>query len=367
MSKLHISSGGEQVAAYLRAGLSSGRWRGVMPGKNRLARELGVGNKIVVTALAQLEREGLLVGLGPRRRRQVADRSAAGMALRRLRVAILLYEPMALTDGFMIELQHTLAEEGHTAFFAEDCLTGLGMKVPRIQRLVRMTEADAWVVNAASREVLAWFAAQPVPTFALFGRRRGLPIASIGPDKPPAYAAATRHLIGLGHRRIVLLCRRMRRMPVPGAAERAFLGALEAHGITPGTYHLPDWEESIDGFHDRLASVFRVTPPTAMIVDEATFFYAVLQFLAGRGIRVPDDLSLVCTDDDRVFAWSKPSVAHIRWDSRPVLRRIVRWTANVCKGKEDTRQTLTKTKFVVGGTVGPVRGSQGRPSACFRC
>jgi DNA-binding GntR family transcriptional regulator len=55
------------VAAYLREGLLGRRWSGVMPGKNRLARELGVSNKIVVTALAQIEREGLLVGQGPRR------------------------------------------------------------------------------------------------------------------------------------------------------------------------------------------------------------------------------------------------------------------------------------------------------------
>lgn len=325
-----------------------------MPGKSRLARELGVSGKIVVTALGQLESEGLLLGQGPRRRRRVAEQSAAdGVAARRLRVAILLYDPMALTDGYMIELQHILTEAGHTAFFAESCLTALGMKVPRIQRLVGMTEADAWVVSAASREVLAWFAAQPVPAFALFGRRRGLPIASGGPNKPPAFAAATRHLIELGHRRIVLLCRRMRRMPEPGAAERAFLGELEAHGIMPGTYHLPDWEESVQGFHGCLESLFQVTPPTAMIVDEAPFFFAAQQFLAGRGLRVPTDVSLVCTDADRSFAWSKPSVAHILWDSRPVVRRIVRWADNVARGKDDRRQSLATAKFVDGGTTGP--------------
>ena len=65
VSGLRISSGGEQVAAHLREGLLQGRWSGVMPGKNRLARELGVSGKIVVAALGQLERGGLLVGQGP--------------------------------------------------------------------------------------------------------------------------------------------------------------------------------------------------------------------------------------------------------------------------------------------------------------
>jgi LacI family transcriptional regulator len=229
------------------------------------------------------------------------------------------------------------------------------MKVPRVRHLVAGTEADAWVVTAGSGEVLAWFTRQGIPAFALFGRRRGLEIASVGPDKPPAYAAATRALIELGHRRIVLLVRAMRRLPVPGTSERAFLNELEAHGIAAGAYHMPDWEESVQGFHACLESLFRVTPPTAVIADEAPFFFAAQQFLSGLGLRVPKDVSMVCTDADRGFTWCQPSVAHMRWDSRPVLRRIVRWVANVSHGKQDLRQTLTPAQFVAGGTIGPAR------------
>ena len=60
--------------------------------------------------------------------------------------------------------------------------------------------------------------------------------------------AATRELIGLGHRRIVMLARPRRRLPERGASERAFLDELATGGVAPGPYHLPDWEESIEGF-----------------------------------------------------------------------------------------------------------------------
>ena len=102
--------------------------------------------------------------------------------------------------------------------------------------------------------------------------------------------------------------------------------------------------------------MFGLTPPTALIVDEAPFFTAALQFLARRGYRVPDDVSLICTDADRNFTWCQPSVAHISWDSRPVVRRILRWAVNVSHGKKDLRQVLTPAKFIRGGTIGPVRG-----------
>ena len=47
-------------AGALREGLREGRWQGSMPGRNRLAVELGVNHKTVKAALVILEREGLL-------------------------------------------------------------------------------------------------------------------------------------------------------------------------------------------------------------------------------------------------------------------------------------------------------------------
>ena len=229
----------------------------------------------------------------------------------------------------------------------------LGMDVGRVSRFVRKTKADAWIVCAGSREVLEWFSAQPVPAFALFGRRDGLPIAAAGPATHFVCIEATRHLLALGHRRIVSLCRRERRKPGPGMTEQAVLDEIAAHGVPTSDYNLPDWEESPDGLQKLLDSLFRVTPPTAMLIDEAPLFAAVQQFLANRSIRVPRQLSLVFTTNDPTFAWCIPSISHIRWDTAPVIRRVVQWAANVSHGKKDLRQTLTPAEFVVGGTIGP--------------
>jgi DNA-binding LacI/PurR family transcriptional regulator/DNA-binding transcriptional regulator YhcF (GntR family) len=345
----------ERVAAHLREEILRGALCDPLPGVHALTTELGANHNTVEKALRLLEREGVLVTQGPGRRRRVAK--AEGKAVRPLRLAILAFDPPAveLAEGYMADLVHRLGEAGHSVFFAEKYLLEMGMEVGRVARLVRRTEADAWVVSAGSREVLEWFAAQPVPAFALFGRRGGLPIAGVGPDHIAAGTAATRRLIELGHRRIVKLARRNRRLPVPGAAERAILDEMAAHGITTGAFNLPDWEETGEGFHACLQELFRHTPPTALIIEEAPFLVAALQFLGRRGLRVPEDVSLVCTDADPAFAWCEPTITHIRWDGRPVVQRVVRWAANVSHGREDRRQTLTKAEFVEGGTVGPAK------------
>jgi DNA-binding LacI/PurR family transcriptional regulator len=343
-----------QVLEHLRHQLAQGRWSAVMPGSNRLAHELGVSRKTVEAALVGLEQEGLLVNQGGGRRRRIASEKSS-QAVRPLQVAILDYAPVPVIEEYMVELQHLLIEAGHAVVFAPKTLMQLGMHLPRIRRMVEVTEADAWVVCSAPQEVLEWFAAQPLPAIALFGRRRGLPIAAVGPDKVPTTAAATRALIELGHRHIVMLTRRATRQPEPGIVVRTFLEELAAHGITPGAYHLPDWEESPEALYGRLESLFRVTPPTALILDEVPFYVAALQFCSSRGLRVPEDISLVCDDPSPAFEWSRPTVAHIRWNTGPVVRRIVRWAANVSQGKRDLRQTFTKAEFIPGGTIGPVK------------
>lgn len=352
MSQIRLMSAAEQVAEHLREELVRGMRCGMMPGVLRLEAETGVNRKIIEAAMRQLEREGLLEPQGPGRRRKIAV--VPGSMRHPLTVALLFGDATDLRSDYMVELRHSLIEAGHAVSHAPRLMADLGMKACRISSMVERVNADAWVVLAGSGEILEWFCGSGIPVFALFGRRRGLPVAGAGPDKVRAYAVATRRLIELGHRRIVLLAKPRRRLPEPGASERAFLAELAAHGIKPGAYHLPDWDENVGDIHARFEALFRITPPTAFIIQEVSLYVATLHFLARRGIRVPEDVSLVCTDASPDFAWCRPTVAHIRWDSRPVVRRVVQWAGNVSRGEPDTRQTLTKAVFVPGGTIAPV-------------
>ncbi|NNC86944.1 MAG: substrate-binding domain-containing protein [Akkermansiaceae bacterium] len=352
MPDLEILSPSEQVARHLRRDLLRGRWSGTMPGVPSLAAELGVDAKTVWAATLLLEQEGLLAGQGAGRPRRIVPPKRRTEAPP-LRVALLTFDSAAQGAAYALELRHLLEEKGHLPFFPGKTLLELRMEVGRVARFVRETTADAWVASAASREVLEWFAEQGTPSFALFGRRGGLPMAGAGPDKAPVFALLTRKLIALGHRRISFLCRRPPRLPRPGSSVRAFLGELGAAGIATGEFNLPDWEESREGFERVLDALFDHTAPTALILDEAFLYHAAHHHLGRRGLRVPQDVSLVCTDRDPTFAWCQPSVAHIRWRYRPVVGCVVRWAQNVARGRDDRRQTLTKAEFVEGGTIGP--------------
>lgn len=66
-----------------------------------------------------------------------------------------------------------------------------------------------------------------------------------------------------------------------------------------------------------------------------------------------DDVSLVCTDYSQDFDWCHPAISQIRWESRPMIRHILKWATNMSHGKQDQRQTETPAEFVPGGTIGP--------------
>jgi DNA-binding LacI/PurR family transcriptional regulator len=324
-----------------------------MPGVIRLADELGVSKRSVEQALRELEGDGLLRNQGKGRGR-VIDLAGGRGAQRRLRLAILLYELADRSSIDTLELLHELREKGHTAFLAARTMGDLGHNVERVARLVRATEADGWVIFAGSRDILEWFAENQVTAFAYAGRANRVPLASIAPNKEMSFQTAIRRLVGLGHRRIVMMVREDRRKPEPGRMERFLLKELETLGINTGPYNLPEWEGSIKGFHAGMESLFRHTPPTAMILDEEPFVMATFQFCLANGLRVPEDLSLLCTDPGPAFAWCQPSIAHISWDHRPIVRRIVRWADSLRQGKRDLRKSYSKARFVEGGTIGPV-------------
>lgn len=345
----------DQVTQLLREGMVQGRWRGTLPGRDRLATELGVNHKTVEAAMRQLAAEGLLESQGPGQRRRIVLPEGL-VETRSLRVRILLYERKDIGAREELEVLAELDRAGFAVGFAQKSLHDLGMDPGRVARFVAKTQADAWIVCAGSREVLEWFSQQPVPAFALFGVKAGLPIAGSSAWKDSK--VVVRRLVELGHRRIVMLTREECLMPRPALHEQGFLDALKAHGITTGSYHLPHWGTTPAELHHFLDRLFMHTPPTALMISEPPLFIAVRDHLAQRGIIAPRDVSLICEDHSDALSWCVPPVACYEWDFAPIRRRILRWAKRIGQGKDDRRQTFSMARFIEGGTIGPAPGSQ---------
>lgn len=316
MRPMHRLSLPEQVAACLREGLQRGRWGDAFPGEFQLAAELDVSRNTVRRALEVLEKEGFVVRSGLGRRRSITAAGRAMASQRALRVAILRNDSLLganpQTTLTLDTIVRSLEASGYGAFECQKTQVELGHDVSQIKRQLIAASADAWVIEAGSRPLLEWCASQQTPSLALYGRTEGLQIARTGPDAVSAYAEATRQLIALGHRRIVLIVREEFRRPPVAGGELAFLSELKAQGIPASGYNLPEWDESPAGFERLMDSLFRTTPPTALIVDETCWFIAALGFLVRRGLRVPEQVSVVAGEGVPVLDMCWPRFAQMR-------------------------------------------------------
>jgi len=358
MHPLRKTSLPEQVAAHLRKGIIKSRWGDQLPGEQQLASDLDVSRHTVRRAFQILEKEGVLGVHSHGRSRAISSAGAAFASKRPLTVSILRHDSRPgdnpQTSMVLIDIIHSLEAAGHQVTNLKKSQIDLNLDVARLSRQLAATPADAWVVESGSHRLLTWCAKQKTPCLALYGRTEGLALARTGPDAVSAYGDATRQLIALGHRRIAMIVREDFRKPIPGGCEQAFLDQLTAHGIPTGIYNLPDWEESSDGFNLLMEKIFKKTPPTALIIDETCWFIAAMAFMLRRGIRVPEQVSLVSGDCETVLDVCHPQFAHMRWDNQLIVRRVVRWVDAVRKGKADRKIINFPAEFVPGGSIGPV-------------
>lgn len=343
MKTLSIS---EQVAAHLRDALQQGKWTNFMPGRDRLARELGVHGSTIERALGQLENEGLLTSAGPGKRREIVVKKIAARATR---VVIVLYEPEDVLDHRITEIQQQLHAAGHRPGFASKAMSELKHDPKRIMAMMKAHPAEAWIVIAGTRPVLEMFSKASTPTFALFGTMGDLGIAGTGAMINDALRQCIGHFYQKGRRRFVMLMRRGGKTTERNPTEKVFLEELEKRHLSHSSYNLPIWEETPDGLHRCLNELFKVTPPDVILVDDWILSYAIKNFLSNQRGLAFRQVECVSTDYHPSFNWCQPAVSHFYWDLAKAVRRIVQWVDHIAQGKEDRKVKLIEAKFVPGG------------------
>jgi DNA-binding LacI/PurR family transcriptional regulator len=125
----------------------------------------------------------------------------------------------------------------------------------------------------------------------------GMVVDSVVTDNFEAMAAATRHLLALGHRKFALVGGPLDHYTA-GERQRGFTQTLEAAGVGASDYVIENGEWQLDGFYvaaQRLLA--RIEPPVALLTINNDATTAALKAIRERGWRIPDDVAFVGFDE----------------------------------------------------------------------
>jgi LacI family transcriptional regulator len=192
---------------------------------------------------------------------------------------------------------------------------------------------------------------------------RGIPFARIGStgagpgfaiamDDTAAAAAATNHLIQLGHRRIGF---------ITGSDEYALSAdRLEGYRTAIRNAGLGSDASLVSNgdftFESGAAATRRLIalpePPTAIVASSGQMSLAALDVAKTEGLDVPRDLSIVSFDDTPTVKFSTPSLTAIRQPISQMTARAAQLLISANRGEVKTDETeILPFEFIVRGST----------------
>lgn len=160
-----------------------------------------------------------------------------------------------------------------------------------------------------------------VPVVTMWQGTRPDLIAGVQVDNRLGTRIAVEHLIGLGHRRIAFIGGRL----LGDIRERqaAYTEAVSALGEIPAGY-LQHVANTPEGGEAALGALLRLSPrPTAVVASTDVLAIGILRGTLLRGIRVPDELSVVGFDDIPMAKATVPGLTTIRMPTAAMAAEAV--------------------------------------------
>jgi LacI family transcriptional regulator len=98
-------------------------------------------------------------------------------------------------------------------------------------------------------------------------------------------------------------------------------------------------------------------PPTAIVAGNDNQAFGVLQALGERGLRAPDDMSVIGFDDVPVATWATPALTTVRQPLAAMAATAFRMLqSDATAGAAEPHHIELATTLVIRDSTGPPRG-----------
>lgn len=355
MKEVPLKTKAEQLSKLIIGMIRSGEWVDRLPGGDVLAKKFGVNPKTVQRALEVVEAEGWLLPAERRKARRVNPERERGKQKKRGSLLI-LYSMTDAKDMSVSELFHSLAKlwmkVGTTINLEIVDFAYYKEPASYLRRLVERHSADAILFYNASWQ---WIdvGEKMLPCFCCGGGMlEGSSVTAQGFRFRSQVDWVTRQLNDLGHDRILFAytdAGRGIRDEVLGLG--FFPGRADMLSGRPEDYCVRVKEDHPEVWRQVWEREFARLRPTAVMVMEAHHLLSLYAFCARKGLRIPQDLSIVSLAEFEGLNWLEPPITHAQFPYSKVLSYFEKWLK---AGLKPMGFKEVEMKWVVTGSIGRV-------------
>ncbi len=350
-----FQSRAEQVLAFLRDRMKEGQWTERLPSERELAQQLGVSRWTLRAAIRELQAEGVI---GQRSQAGTKIVRAGGGEAHQLSVGVVLSNKTDLSRRRILMLlevlRHYLEVQGvkmevHLVPFPRS-----GAVSTHFKRLLTAVRHDCWVLVSPLVSMQLWCAEQggPVVVSGVSDEAAGLPSSSVD------FRAVCRHaaglLIGRGHRRLAMILAEPLKSE-DALSRRGFEEGVREHGCPEDAASVryeghDQTHEGVKRLVDRMLAMR--DRPTAWLVCRQASFTKIYTYLLYRGVRIPEEVALLCRDSDDYFDDFLPAPAFYRAIRRQLVQQTARLAIRVALGQAQPGEAARlMPEFIPGKTI----------------
>ncbi|MHA3948042.1 LacI family DNA-binding transcriptional regulator [Cellulomonas bogoriensis] len=180
-------------------------------------------------------------------------------------------------------------------------------------------------------------------------------VPSIGSANFNGGMVATRHLLGLGHRRIAVIGS-AQDVPCSTARIAGYRAALEAHGVPVDPRFIRHGNFSVDGGHRHGLDLLQLADrPTAIFAGSDLQALGVYKAARDLSLHVPQDVSVVGYDNIDAAVWVGPTLTTVEQPLMEMAQQATRLVLALSRGERpsSTRMDLANTLVVRESTARP--------------
>ena len=262
-----------------------------------------------------------------------------------------------ITNPFFPELvksfEDIAVQHGQEVLVANTNYDPARMDVCVSRMLQRKVDGVAIMTSEMDEELITEFESRGIPlVFLDTGTVREL-ASNILVDYGAGVMAAVEHVTELGHTEIAFIAGpgtlRSARIRREAFAEGMALRGLDAGLIEPGNHQ-------VDGGHEAMARLLRGRQrPTAVLASNDMTAIGALGAIHEKGLRVPDDISIVGFDDISLSAFTQPALTTVRLSREEIARLAFRALYNSRQEGGMGGEFSVRPTLVVRQSTGPVR------------